>query len=115
MKPKSLQTEAYCISNIYCGRYNVMMIKIADFLEDYKNTIIHNNIYEIYNFFQERIKDICSQYKAFKPIEIFDKWGMENDDVSFIGEEEFEQEGGWMFPEEVISIDLSKATKEVTL
>lgn len=30
MKPKSLQTEAYCISNIYCGRYNVMMIKIAD-------------------------------------------------------------------------------------
>lgn len=115
MKPKSLQTEAYCVYYIYCGHYNTMMMEIADFLEDYKNTIIHNNIYKIYNFFQERIKDICSRHKAFKPIEIFDEWGLEKDHVTFCGEEEFEQEGGWMFPKEVIRIDLSKVTTEVTL
>ena len=115
MESKLLQKEAYCISDIHCGRYNVMMIEIADFLEDYKNTIIHNNIYEIYNFFQERIKDICSRHKAFKPIEIFDEWGLEKDHVTFCGEEEFEQEGGWWFPEEVIRIDLSKVTKEMSL
>ena len=82
---------------------------------DALNTIIHNNIYEIYNFFQERIKDICSRHKAFKPIEIFDEWGLEKDHVTFCGEEEFDQEGGWWSPEEVIRIDLSKVTKEMSL
>ena len=32
MESKLLQNEAYCISDIHCGRYNVMMIEIADFL-----------------------------------------------------------------------------------
>lgn len=115
MKPKSLQAEAYCISDIYCGRYNVMMIEIADFLEEYKDTIIYNNIYDIYNFFQERIKDICSHHKAFKPIELQDRWGLESRHVTLYGEDEFEQEGGWMDFEDVFTIDLTKATKEVTL
>lgn len=40
---------------------------------------------------------------------------MEEDHVTFCGEEEFEQEGGWWSPEEVIRIDLSKVTKEMSL
>lgn len=40
---------------------------------------------------------------------------MEEDHVTFCGEEEFEQEGGWWSPEEVIRIYLSKVTKEMSL
>ena len=52
MESKLLQKEAYCISDIHCGRYNVMMIEIADFLEDYKKSakIINKLKKEIDNY-----------------------------------------------------------------